>query len=177
MIPHKNPAIRIIRSLPCSLTSFIYNVQPSPIFLSACAITRFLHGSNESCRWSSVAISAVVSRHLREVLKKISAKQVSPQFSFLFLREVSPFFRSFLPPPPLFPFPSVSLSLRGGRKRATENAREVGRKKAARRDDRGRAGGYNFISRHETNERALRDAPVGRQICSSLLLLPVFEIT
>lgn len=105
--------------LTVSLTSFIYNVQPSPIFLSACTITRSLVRTR--CRWSSVAISAVVSRHLREVLKKISAKQVSPQFSFLFLREVSPFFRSFLPPPPSLP--SISLPLLDSQPRATENAR------------------------------------------------------
>ena len=32
----------------------------------------------------AVAISAIVYRHLRDVLKEISAKQLSPQFSFLF---------------------------------------------------------------------------------------------
>lgn len=76
---------------------------------------------------------------------------------------------SFLAPPSLF------LCWIGSQER--RRAREVGRKKTGRRDDRGRAGGYNFISRYETNERALRDAPVGRQICSSPLLFPVFEMT
>lgn len=101
------------------------------------------------------------------------------------IRETS-FPAIFLPIPPgslsvlsIFPSspcpPSLFLSWIASQER--RRTRELGRKKTARRDDRGRAGGYNFISRHETNERALRDAPVGRQICSSLLLPPVFEIT
>lgn len=41
VIPYKNLA-KNHSFLAVSLTSFIYNVQPSPIFLSACTITRFL---------------------------------------------------------------------------------------------------------------------------------------
>lgn len=100
------------------------------------------------------------------------------------IRETS-FPAIFLPIPPgslsvlsTFPFslsPPLFLCWVGSQE--GRRAREVGRKKTGRRDDRGRAGGYNFISRYETNERALRDAPVGRQICSSPLLFPVFEMT
>lgn len=101
MIPHKNPAIRIIRSMPCSLTSFIYNVQPSPIFLSACAITRFL-------RFERV-VSVVKRRNIGRCLPS-SARSAQKD-----IRETS-FPAIFLPIPPgslsvLSIFPPSSPSL------------------------------------------------------------------
>lgn len=159
--------------LTVSLTSFIYNVQPSPIFLSACTITRFL--------WFERGVGGQASQYrpLSPVIcEKCSKRYPRNKFPRNFpsyssgksLRSFDLSFLLLLPCPP-----SLFLSWIASQER--RRTRELGRKKTARRDDRGRAGGYNFISRHETNERALRDAPVGRQICSSLLLPPVFEIT
>ena len=86
----------------------------------------------------AVAISAIVYRHLRDVLKEISAKQLSPQFSFLFLRRSFSLDRTFL----LFSvsaFLAHSWAERGYKSnREREGTREFGGKKTARRDDRAR---------------------------------------
>lgn len=173
MIPYKNLA-KNHPFLAVSLTSFIYNVQPSPIFLSACTITRFL--------WFERGVGGQASQYrpLSPVIcEKCSKRYPRNKFprnfpSYSSGKSLRSFDLSSLLP--ISPFP-LRLSSSLGASKERQRTRELGRKETARRDDRGRAGGYNFISRHETNERALRDAPVGRQICSSLLFLPVFEIT
>lgn len=173
VIPYKNLA-KNHPFLAVSLTSFIYNVQPSPIFLSACTITRFL--------WFERGVGGQASQYrpLSPVIcEKCSKRYPRNKFprnfpSYSSGKSLRSFDLSSLLP--ISPFP-LRLSSSLGASKERQRTRELGRKETARRDDRGRAGGYNFISRHETNERALRDAPVGRQICSSLLFLPVFEIT
>lgn len=174
VIPYKNLA-KNHSFLAVSLTSFIYNIQPSPIFLSACTITRFL--------WFERGVGGQASQYrpLSPVIcEKCSKRYPRNKFprnfpSYSSGKSLRSFDLSSLLP--TFPLSSPSLFLSWVASKERRRTRELGRKKTARRDDRGRAGGYNFISRHETNERALRDAPVGRQICSSLLFLPVFEIT
>lgn len=103
--------------LTVSLTSFIYNVQPSPIFLSACTITRFL--------WFERGVGGQASQYrpLSPVIcEKCSKRYPRNKFprnfpSYSSGKSLRSFDLSFLS------LPSVSLPLLDSQPRATENAR------------------------------------------------------
>lgn len=118
MIPcDKNLPRPRIRSSPFPYTSFIYNVQPSPIFLSACTITRFL--------WFERGVGGQASQYrpLSPVIcEKCSKRYPRNKFprnfpSYSSGKSLRSFDLSFLP------LPSVSLPLLDSQPRATENAR------------------------------------------------------
>lgn len=123
VIPYKNLA-KNHSFLAVSLTSFIYNVQPSPIFLSACTITRFL--------WFERGVGGQASQYrpLSPVIcEKCSKRYPRNKFprnfpSYSSGKSLRSFdLSSLLPISPLSSPSPLSLPLLGSQQRATENAR------------------------------------------------------